>query len=125
MIHMSFGDRLRSLIEERGMTQRELAGAFNIAPSTLSCYVQDTREPDFSTLKALADYFDVSADYLLERQTRQTNALLEDELLRIFRTLTPEQQILYLEQGKAFSKINAREPEKSSPSDRNPGGRVG
>ena len=33
---MSFGDNLRALIEERDITQKELAKKLNIAPSTLS-----------------------------------------------------------------------------------------
>lgn len=63
---MSFGNNLRTLIEERNMTQKELAQQMNIAPSTIGSYVQNTREPDFATLKLLAGYFDVSIDYLLD-----------------------------------------------------------
>ena len=44
---MSFGNNLRVLIEERDMTQKDLAKQLNIAPSTLGSYVQNTREPDF------------------------------------------------------------------------------
>ena len=50
---MSFGNNLRALIEERGMTQKELAIQLNIAPSTMGCYVQNTREPDFDTLQTI------------------------------------------------------------------------
>ena len=113
---MSFGEKLRILIDERRITQKDLAKEFNIAASTMGCYVQNTREPDFSTLKALADYFDVSTDYLLERQTNRADTVLEDDLLRIFRSLMPEQRELYLEQGRAFIKINAREVRKQSTS---------
>lgn len=42
---MSFGDNLRALIEERDITQKELAKKLNIAPSTLGSYVQNVREP--------------------------------------------------------------------------------
>ena len=51
---MNFGNKLRALIEERGITQKELASHLNIAPSTVSSYVQNTREPDFVTLKLIA-----------------------------------------------------------------------
>ena len=54
---MNFGNKLRALIEERGITQKELASHLNIAPSTVSSYVQNTREPDFVTLKLIAKYF--------------------------------------------------------------------
>ena len=122
---MTFSEKLRTLIEEREITQKSVAAALQIPASTFGGYVQGTSEPDFATLKLLAAYFHVSAGYFLDIQENQIQTDAEQELLRVFRTLTPEQQILYLEQGKAFSKINAREPEKSSPSARNPGGRVG
>lgn len=39
----------------------------NIAQNTLSQYETGVREPDLKTLRLLADFFDVSIDYLLER----------------------------------------------------------
>jgi len=63
---MRFGDKLRALIEEQDITQKDLAMQLNLAPSTLGSYVQNTREPDFATLKLLANYFGVSTDYLLD-----------------------------------------------------------
>ena len=83
---MSFGDNLRTLIEERDLTQKELAAKLNIAPSTMGSYVQNTREPDFATLKAIAKFFNVSIDYLLDNHTGKTANHKEDELLRIFRS---------------------------------------
>lgn len=113
---MTFSQTLRSLIEERGITQKQLAHTLKIPVSTLGGYVQGTSEPDFETLKLFADYFHVSADYLLNLNAGQARNDLESELLRIFRTLDPQQQELYLEQGKAFLKFNARSSAKSSPS---------
>ena len=63
---MSFGENLRTLIEEWDMTQNEVAMKLNIAPSTMGSYVQNTREPDFATLKSIAKFFNVSIDYLLD-----------------------------------------------------------
>ncbi len=106
---MSFGDHLRTLLEERSMTQKELAHHLNIAPSTVGSYVQNTREPDFSTLKSLAAYFHVSIDYLLDFAPGNSFHAQEQELLRIFRSLTPEQQIICLEQCRVFIRINDSE----------------
>lgn len=103
---MSFGDNLRTLIEERDMTQKEVARHLNIAPSTIGSYIQNTREPDFSTLKLLAEYFDVSIDYLLDYSPRKANTHQERELLRIFRSLTEEQQYICIEQCKVYVRIN-------------------
>lgn len=110
---MKFGDRLRTLIEEREITQKELASRLNIAPSTVSSYVQSTREPDFETLKLLAKYFNVSIDYLLDCKTGHTSTRQEDELLRVFRCLSEEQKEICLEQCKVFVKLNHKEKGKA------------
>lgn len=102
---MLFCDCLRMLLEERQLTQKQLAKELQIPASTLGGYVQGTSEPDFDTLKLIADYFKVTTDYLLDHRTEQVRSGEEQELRRIFRTLTPEQQRLYLEQGRAFLKI--------------------
>lgn len=115
---MSFGEHLRALIEEQNITQKELAKQLNIAPSTLGSYVQNTREPDFSTLKMLASYFNVSIDYLLDHNPYSTASKYENELLRIFRSLTEEQQLICIEQCKVFLRMNnhkeKEEKQKSS-----------
>lgn len=103
---MSFGENLRILIEEKEITQKELARQLNIAPSTLGSYVQNTREPDFSTLKTIAAYFDVSIDYLLDYSTGEISDRQENELPRIFRSLTKEQKDICIEQCRVFVKMN-------------------
>ena len=108
---MSLGENLRSLIEERDMTQKELAIQLNIAPSTIGSYVQNTREPEFSTLKLLANYFDVSIDYLLDHFTGKTADCQEAELLRIFRSLSDSQKAICIEQCRVFVRMNYQEKE--------------
>lgn len=106
---MSFGENLRTLIEERDMTQKEVAMKLNIAPSTMGSYVQNTREPDFATLKAIAKFFNVSIDYLLDNHSGKTASHQEDELLRIFRSIDPSQQEICLEQCRVFVRMNHKE----------------
>lgn len=113
---MKFSDKLRSLIEERNLTQKQVAKDLNIAPSTMGGYVQGISEPDFETLKRLAQYFDVSSDYLLNIPTNKSNGFMEDELLRVFRSMTAEQQSLYIEQGKVFVRANAIQKDKAKSS---------
>ena len=108
---MKFGDILKRLLEERDITQKQLATELSIAPTTLGNYFRNTREPDFATLKLLAKYFDVSTDYLLDNRERNTSTHQEDEMLRIFRSLSLEQKELYIEQGKLFIRLNSRDKE--------------
>ena len=94
----------------------QLVQDLEIPVPTLGGYVQGTSEPDFETLKLFANYFNVSADYLLNLKIGNTQSRLENEFLRIFRSLSTEQQELYLEQGKAFIRISAKDDVKSSKS---------
>lgn len=111
---MNFGDKLRILIEDKDMTQKELAAQLNIAPSTVSSYVQNTREPDFETLKKTADYFQVTTDYLLGYKSNHSKTTSqEDDLLRVFRQLSDEQKDICIEQCKAFIKIKHKVIAKS------------
>lgn len=103
---MKFSNKLRNLIEERNLTQKKVANDLNIAPSTMGGYVQGSSEPDFETLKRIAEYFNVSADYLLSMKSINCNSSSEDELIWFFRSLTNEQQRIFIEQGKVFIRNN-------------------
>lgn len=59
--------RLKELRENKGITQLKLAVDLNMNQNNISRYENGTREADYETLIKLADYFDVSIDYLLER----------------------------------------------------------
>ena len=109
---MAFGDILRVLLSEKGITQKDLASVLNIVPSTLENYIQNSREPDFETLKQIADYFSVSIDYLLEHPSGKADTVDEENLLCIYRTMTDEQKDIFLEQGKAVIRVNDRKTGK-------------
>ena len=59
--------RLKELRKKRGISQLKLAMDLNMNQNSVSRYETGEREADYKTLIALADYFDVSVDYLLER----------------------------------------------------------
>ncbi len=59
--------RLRSLRKQKGLTQFQLAKKLNITQNSISRYETGEREASYKVLIAIADYFDVSIDYLLER----------------------------------------------------------
>ena len=101
---MTFNEILRSLIEDRDLTQKQVAKDLNIAPSTLGGYVQGTSEPDFETLKMFARYFNVTTDFLLNYSSGITSGHNEDKLLQIFRSLPTRSQELYIDIGLVFTK---------------------
>lgn len=62
---MDFGKRLLMVLLNRNITQKELAQQLFISPSTLNGYIKNNREPNYETLKNMAEILNVSADYLL------------------------------------------------------------
>ncbi len=66
---MSRGDfvRLKEIRKAKGISQLKLAIEMNTNQNTISRYETGEREPGLTELIKLADYFDVSVDYLLER----------------------------------------------------------
>lgn len=58
--------RLKDLRKNAHMTQVQLAKELHVAPNTLCNWENGNRTPDAETLKRIADYFDVTVDYLLD-----------------------------------------------------------
>lgn len=64
---MEIGRRITQLRQEKGLYQKELAAYLNLSIGTISNYEQGIHYPDLDTLCRLADFFDVTTDYLLNR----------------------------------------------------------
>lgn len=67
-------ERLKQLRNKAGLTQTEMCSMFGVAQNTYSQWETDKREPDFKTLSRIADYFQVSVDYLLGRDAPSESA---------------------------------------------------
>lgn len=63
----SFGDNLKKLRKERGISQKKLALDLEIAQSTVANYEKNNRFPKEDIILSLVDYFEVSVDYLMGR----------------------------------------------------------
>lgn len=59
--------RIRDLREDRDLTQAQLGAAIGIPQRTLSYYENGQRMLPTEVLSAIADFFGVSVDYILER----------------------------------------------------------
>lgn len=58
-------NRIRNLRKIKGINQIELSQLLNVSQQTISTYENGTRDPDVEAAKFLANYFNVSIDYLL------------------------------------------------------------
>lgn len=73
-----FATSLRQLIEDRKVTQGDIASVTGVTRQTVSQYCNGISEPGYDTLVKIADRFDVSIDYLLGRTgdpNRQASAV--------------------------------------------------
>lgn len=62
-----FAERLKGLLTEKGIDQKTLAKETKLGPSTISQWINGKRQPSADYVLLMANYFDVSADYLLGR----------------------------------------------------------
>lgn len=77
--------RLKELRNKKKLSQSVIARQFGITQQAYANYERGARQPDFDTLNKLADYFNVSVDYLLGREEK--TAPLEP-------SLTEKQQLI-------------------------------
>ena len=60
------GDRIRELRNSRSLSQVELAKLLHVSKHTISNWENNNVPPSIDTLIRIANFFDVSTDYLLE-----------------------------------------------------------
>lgn len=100
--------RIKELRIQRNIQQKDLASALEIAANTLSQYETGKREPDQETLMKLADYFNVTTDYLLGRSESQEARAAENEKKPDDIGLE-ENIIIYCRDGKTIKKKMSKE----------------
>lgn len=64
-------ERLRGLRKERNLTQREVYSAVGLSERNYQSFEYGQVRPSYDTLIALANFFDVSLDYLVGRTDKQ------------------------------------------------------
>lgn len=66
-LEVKLGERLKKLREENGFTLEYVAGHLNTTKTSIARYEKNDREPKSEMISALADFYNVSTDYLLGR----------------------------------------------------------
>lgn len=93
---MEFKDILKGLRYKKGITQEQLADALNIPASTIRRY-ESTEDslPHKDRLKTIADYFGVSVDHLLGRESENNHHLSNQttETERVIREIVEKYDI--------------------------------
>ena len=68
-------DQLQKLRKDKGLTQEEAASIFGVKLSTYQKYERDAISPSYDTLIKIADFYGVTTDYLLGRETPEQSPL--------------------------------------------------
>jgi len=112
-LHM-IGNQIKKLRQENKLLQKDLVEELNLTQQTISSYESNKREPDSETLQKIAQYFDVSVDYLLGISKERTpadkikEALSSDpELLDFWDKLSDREDLQEL-----FKKTKNKNPEE-------------
>ncbi len=73
--------RLRELREQKGLNQKEFAALIGVPANTYNQWEKEKRSPDYEMLSQIANFYDVSVDYLLGRtdNPEQMRIPAEDE----------------------------------------------
>jgi transcriptional regulator with XRE-family HTH domain len=111
-----FIKRLQELLDEKDMTQRELAEKIGVTEVTISRYINGERKPRIDIIGKIAEVFGVSIDYLLEysnirnpynnvKTNDQKSENEDDELMS-------EEDLYVIEQFKEFLKQQRKKKRK-------------
>lgn len=124
---MIFAERLRELRVENDLTQDELARATSLSHGCIAMLETNKRAPSGSTIIALAEFFEVTTDYLLGLEDEigvkkfsapvrnEKNAELTPdgkELLEIFNALGTQYKAQVLEYARYFYTRTAQQKKK-------------
>ena len=83
------GDQLKKLRKQKGITQKELADYLHISKSSVGMWEHGQRDPDTAMLLKIADFYGVTVDYLLGRETLSgTQETVLQETIRTLEELT-------------------------------------
>ena len=83
---MEFKEKLKEIMDQRGMVQQELAEVSGLPQATISHFLNGRRKPSFDNIKRLSEALNVSADYLLGTSTKLQSSS-SPELNVLFRNL--------------------------------------
>lgn len=73
---MEFKQHLKEMLNERNLSQRDLSRGTGIPPATISGWLNYNRLPDYTAIVILANFFEVTADYLLGREDDFGNVVI-------------------------------------------------
>lgn len=95
-------NRIKSLRKAKKITQKQLGDVLGVAESTISMYESGNRQPDVDTMRKIADYFNVTIDYLIggENISSSDKDELDKKIIKIFDSLSENDQAQVLDYAR-------------------------
>ena len=83
---MTIGNRIKELREKNNISQETMSLDINVSRQTVSKWEYDTALPDSNNISVLCEYFNVSADYLLngKEEIKQNKVVFDKKWLTIY-----------------------------------------
>lgn len=77
---MNFGETLAFLRKQKKQSQKDFADSLGISKGAVGMWETNKRQPDLEMLEKIADYYNVSTDYLLGRDSIDAISMHSSEL---------------------------------------------
>jgi transcriptional regulator with XRE-family HTH domain len=98
----TFGERLKELRKSKNLTQEKLAEQLSVNRDALAKWETDRAFPDVNIIKELADFFEVTTDYLLGRKEDGLAARITEALKQNKGLLTKEDEEFLLKMIRSY-----------------------
>lgn len=90
---------MKKLRHQKGITQKELADYLHVSKGTIGMWETGRREPNTEILSELADFYGVTVDYLLGRESiTQTQEEILQDTLRTLEELTQRLKMTFIKE---------------------------
>lgn len=80
---MNFSQRLKALRREKKITQQDLAEYLDVSRATVAGYETKEKQPDFEKMIKIANFFNVSLDYLIIGKNQKDQNLESDHTYKL------------------------------------------
>jgi len=79
------GDNIRKLRDAAGISQYELSRFLGIHPAAISGWERGVRQPDLAMIAKMAEYFNVSTDFIIGKESGEEGVYMPEDLKVSFR----------------------------------------
>lgn len=89
---MSIGGKIKFLMQQKNLTQKQIADMCDLTESAVSKYINDERKPRVDILLKMSEKLGVGIDYFMEEKITEF-VKLKDMVARNANTLSPKEKL--------------------------------